>query len=65
MLYLYSFSGEDRERDAQSNGRTLVLQRANVAYGMRITEDGDALGISGEWVSSHFHLISAAWVAGN
>lgn len=65
VLYLYSFSGEERERDAQSNGHTLLLQRANVAYGMRITEAGSAAGISGEWVHSHFHLISAAWVAGN
>ena len=45
-LYLYSLSGEERERDAQTGGRTLVMQRANVAYAMRITEDGDELGIS-------------------
>lgn len=65
VLYLYSYSGEERERDAQSNGRTLVMQRANVAYAMRITDDGAALGISDAWVSSHFNLISAAWSAGN
>ena len=65
VLYLYSLSGEERERDAQTGGRTLVMQRANVAYAMRITEDGDELGISSAWVSSHFNLISTAWNAGN
>ena len=65
VLYLYSLSGEERERDAQTGGRTLVLQRANVAYAMRITEDGDELGISSAWVSSHFNLISTAWDARN
>ena len=49
VLYLYSLSGEERERDAQTGGRTLVLQRANVAYAMRITEDGGELGISSAW----------------
>ena len=65
VLYLYSFSGEDRKQDAQSNGRTLLMQRANVAYAMRITDAGDEIGISNEWVNSHFYLISAAWTAGN
>lgn len=65
VLYLYSLSGEERERDAQTDGRTLVMQRANVAYAMRITEDGDELGISSAWVSSHFNLISTAWNARN
>ena len=65
VLYLYSLSGEERERDAQTGGRTLVMQRANVAYAMRITDDGAALGISSAWVSSHFNLISTAWSAGN
>ena len=65
VLYLYSLSGEERERDAQTGGRTLVLQRANVAYAMRITEDGGELGISSAWVSSHFNLISTAWDARN
>ena len=33
VLYLYSLSGEERERDAQTGGRTLVMQRANaVSY---------------------------------
>ena len=65
VLYLYSLSGEERERDAQTGGRTLVMQRANVAYAMRITEDGGELGISSAWVSSHFNLISTAWDARN
>ena len=41
------------------------MQRANVAYAMRITDAGDEIGISNEWVNSHFYLISAAWTAGN
>lgn len=65
VLYLYSFSGEDRERDARSDGRTLLMQRTNVAYAMRITEEGEAIGVSNEWVNSHFYLISTAWTDGN
>ena len=65
VLYLYSFSGEDRKKDAQKDGRTLLMQRANVAYAMRITDEGTAMGVGSEWVSSHFYLISTAWTAGN
>lgn len=65
VLYLFSLSGEDRRTDAQRDGRTLLMQRANVAYAVRITEAGAAIGISTEWVNSHFYLISTAWTAGN
>ena len=48
-------------------GDLLLVQNEtnNVAYAMRITDDGAALGISSAWVSSHFNLISTAWSAGN
>ncbi len=65
VLYLYSFSGEDRDRDARSDGRTLLMLRSNAAYAMRITEEGQRIGVSNEWVNSHFYLISTAWTAGN
>ena len=65
MLYLYSFSGEDRDREARSDGRTLLMLRSNMAYAMRITEAGEHIGVSNEWVNSHFYLISTAWAAGN
>ena len=65
VLYLYSFSGEDRKKDAQEGGRTLLMQRANVVYAMRIPDEGVAMGVGSEWVSSHFYLISTAWTAGN
>ena len=65
VLYLYSFSGEDRDREARSDGRTLLMLRSNMAYAMRITETGERIGVSNEWVNSHFYLISTAWAAGN
>ena len=65
VLYLYSFSGEDRDREARSDGRTLLMLRSNMAYALRITETGERIGVSNEWVNSHFYLISTAWAAGN
>lgn len=65
VLYLFSLGGEDRRADAQRDGRTLLMQRASVVYAVRIPEAGAAVGISTEWVNSHFYLISAAWAAGN
>ena len=65
VLYLYSFSGEDRDREASSDGRTLLMLRSNMAYALRITETGERIGVSNEWVNSHFYLISTAWAAGN
>lgn len=63
VLELYTFTGENREQEAKDGGRTVLTQRTDSVYAMRIPEAGAEYGVSPAWVESHFYLISTAWMA--
>lgn len=65
LLRIYTFTGESREQDAESEGRTPLVQRANSTYAVQILPPGKEQGVTLEWVKSHFHLIAMSWTAEN
>lgn len=64
VVRIYTLTGNDREEQAQKDGRFLVCRAEGVVYAAKITEEAARYGINEDSLISAFHLIQKDWKTG-
>ena len=64
MLTIYAFTGENREVQAEEDGRFVLYRGESVVYAGLLAEDAANYGITEDNVIHGFHLIQIEWKTG-
>lgn len=64
MLTIYAFTGENRETQAEENGRFVIYRGESVVYAGHLADTAAQYGITQENVIHGFHLIQIEWKTG-
>lgn len=64
MLTIYAFTGENRETQAEAEGRFVLYRGESVVYAGLLAENAAKYGITEENVIHGFHLIQIEWKTG-
>ncbi len=64
MLTIYAFTGENRESQAEENGRFVLYRGESVVYAGQLDENASQYGITEDNVIHGFHLIQIEWKTG-
>lgn len=64
MLTIYALSGENRESQAEQDGRFVLHRGESVVYAAQLAENASKYGITEENVVDGFHLIQIEWKTG-
>ena len=64
LLSLWSFTGQDRQTQATSEGRFVVYSSESVTYAAQLTSDATDYSVTENMVIDNFHLIHQDWKTG-
>lgn len=64
MFTVYAFTGDDREQEAQSDGRFILNRTDEVVYAAALTQTGRSQGLSEQRLIDRFNFIREDWRTG-
>lgn len=64
LFAVYSFTGKDRDSQAEVGNRFALYRGENVVYAAKLEATSALYGITEEYLTSRFHLIRRDWIAG-